>query len=500
MESTTRIEPAKDMLSYALSGAKIINIQPVTRIEGHARIAIHLDDEGNVATARVHIMALRGFEKFIEGRPAEEVPRIVTRICGMCPWQHHIASNKAVDGCFGVTVPPAGGQLRELMLTMSHINDKILHFFFLAAPDFLLDSNDGYSVRNIMGIAQKLPELAEKVVRMRYQGQMMMEKFAGKVIHPVAVVPGGFSKPMIEAERQELLAGSRDQLEFAKYSMDYAKKNVFPKIDPGVMQLGEITTGFLGMVNPENGSLSLYDGTLRLMKPDGSFHEFSCREYTDFIAEHVEPWSYGKFPFAHAWGEGFSMDLVEPHGIYRSNCLARVNVADRIDTPLADAELSEFRSRFGRPAQSTMLYHWARLIELLYACEKVVQLLESPDITDTRVRDEVWPRAGRGVGCVEAPRGTLIHDYSTDENGCITRANLIVGSTHNYAPMNMSVQRAARDLIREGVVDERLLNRLEMAVRAYDPCISCATHRLDGGPGIEIKVLDAGGNVIAGTD
>ncbi len=493
------IEPARNMPDHGTSRGRVINIEPVTRIEGHARIAIQLDDEGNVATARVHIMSLRGFEKFVEGRPAEEVPGIVSRICGMCPWQHHIASNKAVDGCFGATVPPAGMKLRELMQAMSHINDKILHFFFLSAPDFLLDSHDGYSVRNIMGIAEKLPELARKIVRMRYQGQIMMEKFAGKVIHPVAVVPGGFSKPMSEAERQELLAGSREQLEFAKYAMDYGKNRIFSKIDPEVMQLGDITTGFLGTVSPEDGSLNLYGGVLRLMKSDGSFHEFSCREYTDFIAEHVEPWSYAKFPFAHAWGEGFSMDLHAPRGIYRSNCLARMNVADRIDTPLADAELGEFRSRFGRPAQSTMLYHWARLIELLYACEKVVQLLESPDITDPRVRDEVWPRAGRGVGCVEAPRGTLIHDYSTDENGCITRANLIVGTTHNQAPINMSVEKTARDFIHDGVVDERLLNRVEMAVRAYDPCISCATHTLDGGPGVEIKVLDSNGGVVVQT-
>lgn len=274
---------------------------------------------------------------------------------------------------------------------------------------------------------------------------------------------------MVESERQELLAGSRQQLEFARYAMDFAKTRVFSAADPTTKRIGDITTGFLGTVNPDDGSLNLYEGLLRLMRPDGSFHEFSSREYADFIGEHVEPWSYGKFPFAHAWGEGFSMDLEQPRGVYRTNCLARINVADRIDTPLAQAELVEFRSEFGRPAQSTMLYHRARLIELLHACEKVVELLESPDITDPRVRDEVWPRAGRGVGCVEAPRGTLIHDYSTDESGCITRANLIVGTTHNLAPINMSVKKAARDLIQNGNVDEGLLNRVEMAVRAYDP-------------------------------
>jgi F420-non-reducing hydrogenase large subunit len=449
--------------------AKVVNIQPITRIEGHARIAIHLDDEGNVADTRVHVMAMRGFEKFIEGRPAEEVPRIVTRICGICPWQHHVASSKAVDACFGSSVPPSGRKLRELMQIMSHINDKVLHFFFLAAPDFVLGAESHHSVRNIMGMARRAPELTRRVVQVRYRSQAMMEKFAGKVIHPVAVVPGGFSKPMLESERLELLEGSREQLEFAKFAMEYAKRNIFYRYDPETLQLGEIVTGFLGTVSPEDGSLNLHDGILRLMKPDGSHLEFSCDDYTDIIAEHVEPWSYAKFPYARSWGEGFSMDSDAPRGIYRSNCLARINVADRINTPLAQAELEELRSRFAWPAQSSMLYHWARLIELLYACERIVELLENEDITEPHVRNEVSPQAGRGVGCVEAPRGTLIHDYSTDDEGCITRANIIVGTTHNMAPINMSVKQAAKTLIHRGNLEEGLLNKVEMAVRAYDP-------------------------------
>jgi F420-non-reducing hydrogenase large subunit len=463
------MQPADGSPAQGKPSGRVINIQPVTRIEGHARIAIHLDDDGNVSDTRVHVMAMRGFEKFIEGRPAEEVPRIVSRICGICPWQHHMASNKAVDGCFGAVVPPAGRKLRELMQVMAHINDKILHFFFLAAPDFVLGSDSDYSVRNVIGIAQKAPELAKKVVQMRYRGQMMIEKFSGKAIHPVAVVPGGFSRSMSESERLEMLAESREHLEFAKYAMDFGKSQIFANCDMETIQLGEITTGFLGTVSPADGSMNIHDGVLRLMKPDGSYQDFTYEQYTDFLGEHVEPWSYGKFPYARAWGEGFSMDLDGPKGIYRANCLARINVADCLSTPLAQAELEEFRSKFGRPAQATMLYHWARLIELLYACERVVQLLEDPDITDPHVRDEVTPRAGRGVGCVEAPRGSLIHDYSTDENGCITRANLIVGTTHNLAPINMSVRQAAKSLIRDGKVDEAMLNKVEMAVRAYDP-------------------------------
>ncbi len=447
---------------------KVLNIQPITRIEGHAKIAIHLDDQGNVKDTRLYIMSLRGFEKFIEGRPAEEVPRIVNRICGICPWMHHMASNKAVDGCFGVKPTPAGHKLRELCQVMAHINDKILHFFFLAAPDFVIGPDSDYAVRNVIGIVKKAPELATQVVKMRQLGQMMLERFAGKSIHPIAGVTGGFAKPMLEDERKELLRDAVILLDFALYALDFAKNNVFNRYEDVFQSLGTIKTGFLGTVD-DNGALRLYDGHLRLMKPDGSYTDFSYEEYTDYIAEHVEPWSYGKMPYAKAWNEGFSMDLDEPRGIYRANTLARLNVADHMATPRAEEALQEFRSKFGRPAQGTLLYHWARLIELVYACERTIELLEDKEITDTDVRAPVTPKAGRGIGCVEAPRGTLIHDYTTDENGCIVKANMIVGTTHNIAPMNMSVSQAAKALIKNGEYNEGLLNKVEMAVRAYDP-------------------------------
>jgi F420-non-reducing hydrogenase large subunit len=460
---------AEQTMTHGASHRKVINIQPITRIEGHARIAITLDEQGNVADSRLNIMSLRGFEKFIEGKPAEEVPKIVNRICGICPWMHHTASNKAVDGCFNAQVPATGWKLRELMQVMAQINDKILHFFFLAAPDFVLGAGADYKVRNVLGIVQAAPELATQVVKMRQMGQMMIEKFAGKAIHPVVVVPGGFAKSMREDERQELLTKSKEQLEFARFCIDFAKKNIFYNLDAATLQLGEITTGFLGTVKPADGSLTLFDGVLRLMKPDGSYQDFSYEQYVDFLGEHIEDWSYCKFPYARSWGEGFSMDLKQPKGIYRVNTLARLNVCDKINTPYAQAELEEFRSKFGRPAQSTMLYHWARLIELVYACERVIELLEDETITDLHVRNEVTPQAGRGIGCVEAPRGTLIHDYSTDTNGLISRANLIVGTTHNVAPMNMSILAAATAVISKGVITEEALNKVEMAVRAYDP-------------------------------
>ena len=448
--------------------SRTIHLAPITRIEGHASIAIQLDDDGNVADTKVHYQSLRGFEKFIEGKPAEEVPRIVNRICGICPWHHHLSSNKAVDRCFGVTPPPAGNKLRELMQTIAHAEDKLLHFYFLAAADFVLGPDAPYGVRNVIGVAKAAPELAAKAVKMRYIVKMILEKFSGKAIHPHAGVVGGFCKSLLESERLEFLAQLREVLDFSLFTLDFAKKNVFPQYLDVVKILGVIETGFLGTVD-DKGRLNLYDGKLRMMKPDGSYVDFDVQNYTDYLGEAVTDFSYGKYPYAKFWNEGFSLDTAAPKGIYRANCLARINVCDSIATPKAQAELEEFRAAFGRPTQLTLLYHYARLIEDVYAFEHAIELLEDPDITDPYVRAPVEPRAGRGVGCVEAPRGTLIHDYSTDDNGLITRANLIVGTTHNLGPMHMSVNQAAKALIKNGEVTEGILNRIEMAVRAYDP-------------------------------
>ena len=447
---------------------KTINIQPLSRIEGHASIKINLDEKGNVDRAVTHFNSIRGFEKYVQGKPAEEVTRIVTRICGICPWHHHLASTKAVDACFTADVAPAGHKLRECMQNMAQINDKILHFYFLAAPDFVLGPDADFSVRNVIGIAKAAPDLARQVIQMRQLGQMMMEKFAGKVIHPIAAVPGGFAKPMSESQRKSLLEDTETLLEFARFSIAHAKENIFPNYLEEVTHLGSITTGFIGTVDNQ-GSLNFYDGDIRLMKPDGSYEDFNDASYLDYIAEKVVDTSYGKYPYAKSWGEGFSMDLDSPKGIYRSNCLARINVCEGISTPLAQAELEIFRESFGRPAQHTLLYHWARLIELVYACEKTKELLSDKSITGKNIRNDVTPKAGRGVGHVEAPRGTLIHDYTTDENGCIVSANMIVGTTHNLAPISMSVDQSARLLIKNGKVNDEILNKVEMAVRAYDP-------------------------------
>jgi F420-non-reducing hydrogenase large subunit len=448
---------------------KTLNIAPITRIEGHASVSIHLDDTGNVSDARMHVLSLRGFEQFVLGRPVEEVPRIVTRICGICPWHHHLASNKAADGCLGVELPPTGRKLRELCQMMAYIPDKILHFYFLAAPDFVLGPDADYSVRNVVGIVGANPELAKKVVHMRYKGQMMLEKFAGKVIHPIAGVVGGFSKPLLEEERKEILAGIQELKDFCVFTIKFAREEVFPKYLDAVKILGVFPSGYLGTVRPSDGALELYDGELRLMDQNGNYDQFKYSEYVDYIGEHTEPWSYLKFPYARKHGP-LKLDETDPVGVYRANCLARINVCDKMRTPLAQEELDIFRKNFGRPTHLTLLYHWARLIELVQSCERAEELLNDPEITGREHRAKnIQPRAGEGVGCVEAPRGTLIHHYKTDDNGMVTMANMIVGTTHNNAPMNLSVKQAAKALIKDGNYDQGILNRVEMAIRAYDP-------------------------------
>ena len=473
---------------------KQIILQPVTRIEGHAKVTIQLDDQGNVADTRVNVVELRGFEKFCVGRPVEELPRIVPRICGVCPWAHHLASSKACDAVFGVEIPPVARKLRELAYMGHFIHSHVLHFFVLSGPDFVMGPGADYSVRNVIGIAQKVPDIARQVLRARFLGQMMTQVLGGKAIHPDVSVPGGWSKPVNREEVDKLKEMAKECLDFATFAMNFAKKEVFPQYLEVVKSYAPISTGFLGMV--QDGALNLYEGNLRMMTADGKYEDFPAERYMDYIAEHVEPWTYLKFPYLKKAG-GFSMALDKPVGIYRTNSLARINVVDRIPTPLAQAELEEFRKNFGRPAQLTLLYHWARLIELLYAAERAVELLADPGITDPNTRKAVSPRAGRGVGVVEAPRGTLIHDYETDEKGLVKDVNIIVGTTHNNAAINMSVKKAAQDLIKNGKYDQGLLNLVEMAIRAYDPCLSCATHELDGRIPVRVNIMNHAGEIVA---
>jgi len=468
-------------------------IQPVSRIEGHAKITIQLDDAGNVTDTMVNVIELRGFERFCIGKPVEEMPRITTRICGVCPWSHHLASAKATDAVFGVQLPSAGEKLRRLCNSIAYMEEHILHFYVLAGPDFILGPDAEYPVRNVIGILDAVPDVGRQVVKVRHMCAKMLELIAGKSIHPAAAVPGGFSRPLSEDERQSLLPMAEEALELAKFTMSFAKENIFPKYLDVVKTVGTITSGFLGTVT-DDGALDLYDGTLRMMYADGSYEEFPYEQYTDYIGEHVEPWTYLKFPYAKQRGP-FELEDNAP-SLYRVNSLARINVADYIPTPLAQKELEEFRASFGRPAQLTLLYHWARLIELLHNAENALLLLNDPEITSSDIRASVTPRAARGVGVVEAPRGTLIHDYTTDDDGLLTHVNLLVATCQNNSAINLSVKQAAKTLIKDGNYDQGTLNTVEMAIRAYDPCLSCATHRMDGTLPVKIDILAPNGEVI----
>ncbi|RLI83772.1 Ni/Fe hydrogenase subunit alpha [Archaeoglobales archaeon] len=471
-------------------GKKIV-IDPTTRLEGHAKVQIFLDDEGNVTDVQFNTIDLRGFERFCIGRPVEELPRITPRICGVCPWAHHMASAKATDAVFGVDIPEAAKKIRELAYSIYFIEDHTLHFYFLAGPDFIMGPDADYNERNIVGIAKKVPDIAKRVIKMRWMAQMMCQTLGGRAIHPVSAVPGGWSRPITKDEAEKMKEQIRELLDFAVFSIKYAKENIFPNYIDEIKNLGVIKTSFLGLV--KDGKMNFYDGTLRIIHADGSTEEFAPSDYLDYISEKVMPWTYMKFPYYKKAGD-FSMDLENPIGIYRVNALARINVCDEIATPLANEELKEFRKEFGRPAQQPLLYHWARLINLLYAAERAAELIEDPDITKSskEIRVKVEPKAGRGVGVVEAPRGTLIHDYETDENGLIKDVNLIVATQQNNAGIHMAMKKAAMQLIKNGKYDQGILNRIEMMYRAYDPCLACATHNLVG----KVEIVDSKGKVI----
>lgn len=446
-----------------------IRIAPLTRIEGHAALDIFLDDAGNVSDARMSVMSLRGFEQLVRQRPAEELPRIVTRICGICPWQHHLASTKAVEAALDISPPPTAVKLRELCQMLATIPDKILHFYFLAAPDFLLGPDTPPSQRHVMGLAHSQPALTRHAVKMRYAMQQALEKFSGKAIHPVAVLVGGFSKPLLEEERRELLVLMAEVTQFAKDSMLLAREKILPPFIQQFKDMGEYPSAYLGTVNPNDGTLQLYDGHLRLMQPSGSYEQFQASDYPDYISEKTADWTWLPFPYMKKAGQ-LRMDAHNPVGLYRTNALARVNVADAFATPLAQQELELFRSSFGRPAHLVCLYHWARLMELLYCCERAEALLRDPAIIGRDIRvANISPRAGEGIGHVEAPRGTLIYHVRTDAEGLLTMTNIITGTTHNNAGMNLSMKMAAQSLIRGGVYSEALINRIEMCLRAYDP-------------------------------
>ncbi|MBZ5593241.1 MAG: Ni/Fe hydrogenase subunit alpha [Acidobacteriia bacterium] len=449
---------------------KRITIDHVTRIEGHAKITIHLDDAGHVANTQFHVTQVRGFEKLTEGRPYYEMPGITARICGICPVSHLLASSKACDAIMAIRVPPAGQMLRDLLHCAQIVQSHALSFFYLSAPDLLLGMDSNPEKRNVLGLIEKHPELARDGIELRKFGQQVIESLAKERIHPSWVVPGGVNAPMAREVRDQILATLPQANAIAGRTMDLFKSKIegFPE---EIAYFGSAPTMYAGMVDAE-GNLRLYDGKLRFRGADGTIvqDQIAAEQYADFIAEAAQRDSYLKAPYYVP--EGF------PRGVYRVGPLARLNAADRCGTPRADRELEEFRQRFGRVAHSSFLYHYARLIEIIHALERMEMLLHEPKILESHVRAKAGVNALEGVGMIEAPRGTLIHHYKVNDEGAIVWANLIVATGHNVLAMNKSIQQVSQHFVNGNKLEEGMLNRVSAVVRAYDPCLSCSTHAL----------------------
>lgn len=469
--------------------SKRITIDPLTRLEGHGKIEIFLDDSGNVRNAYWQIPELRGFERFCIGRSVDEMNKLTSRLCGVCPGAHHMASTKALDRVYNVDPPEAAKKLRELFYQAHYVHSHIAHFFALAAPDFVLGPAAPAAKRSILGVVEAVGlDIGAEVIKHRSYAQRIQEMLGGKATHPVCGMPGGMSKPLSEENRQKVEEWAESCVKFSQFSLKLLEDVVLGNedymriiTDPSIF-VNE--TYYMGLVDDDN-KINFYDGKLRVVDQDGNeVYKFHPDDYLDYIAEHVEPWSYEKFCYLKKIGWKGLVDGKES-GIYRTAPLARLNVATGFTTPLAQEAFDNYFGFFRDagvkgPVHFTQAYHWARLIELLHASERLLELSRDPEITSTDIRAKVTETPGEGIGCLEAPRGVLIHHYVADENGIVKDVNLIVGTTNNNAPINLSVKKAASALIRDWQVSPGLLNMVEMAYRAYDPCNSCATHSLPG--------------------
>jgi F420-non-reducing hydrogenase large subunit len=461
-----------------------ITIDPITRLEGHGKIEIFLDDQGEVSNAYIQVPELRGFERFCLGRAAEEMPRITPRICGVCPTAHHMAATRALDALYHVDPPPSAHKVRELFYNLFMFEDHILHFYFLGGPDFIVGPWAPAAERNVVGVIGKVGlEIGGKVIAARKAARDIMVEMAGKAIHPVFGLPGGISKPMTKALVERVQQAAPGFVDFAAFSLqafaDIVLKNT-AYVDTILADHYTHRTNYMGTVD-KNGKVNFYRGDVRVVDPNGrEILRFEPKDYLQHIAEHVEPWSYIKFPFLKRVGWKGFVDG-EESGLYRVAPLARLNAADGMATPRAQEHYEQMFSVLGgKPAHQTLAMHWARLIEALQAAETVLALSKDPEILDPVVRRLPTDAPTEGVGIVEAPRGTLIHHYTTDERGILTAVNLMVATVHNAAPIQLSIQKAAKGVIHGGHVDQGLLNQVEMAFRAYDPCYGCATHSLPG--------------------
>lgn len=480
--------------------SRTVVIDPITRLEGHGKVAIFLDEQGNVQRAYFQVPELRGFEKFAVGRPAEDMPQITSRICGVCPTAHHMASTKALDALYRVEPPPAAKKIRELVYSAFFVEDHALHFYFLGGPDFVVGPQAPKEERNILGVLGKVGlEVGKEVIGLRREMRELITRAAGKVIHPVFGLPGGISKPLTREDVEAFQKGAAHAVAFAKFSLKVFSDVVLANrtyVDWVTSDTYTHRTYYMGLVD-EHKRVNFYDGQLRVVSPNGrEVYLFPVAQYLDHIAEHTEPWSYIKFCYLKQIGwKGFVEG--EDSGVYSVAPLARLNAAEGMATPAAQEEYERFYATLGgKPVHFTLANHWARLIELLYAAERMAELAADPEILDPNVRTLPAATPQEGVGVVEAPRGTLIHHYRTDERGVITAANLIVATQNNSARIAMSVDKAARGLIKNGEVNDGLLNMVEMAFRAYDPCHGCGTHAVPGSMPLVVSIFGPGGELL----
>jgi F420-non-reducing hydrogenase large subunit len=479
---------------------KTVTIDPITRLEGHGRIEIFLNDGGDVDRAYFVVPELRGFEKFAVGRLAEDMPQITSRICGVCPTAHHMAATKALDDLFQVEPPPVAKKIRELVYSVFMLEDHALHFYFLGGPDFVVGPQAPKAERNILGVVGKVGvEVAGRIIAMRKELRGLIGYLGGKPVHPVLGLPGGVSKG-IAKDDLELFTGAAERgLEFALFTLQVFRDVVLANPEYVELVTSDVYTHrtyYMGLVDDRNRE-NFYEGKLRVVGPDGQeFRRFDVHEYLDHVVEHVEPWTFVKFPFLKDVGwHGFA-DGPES-GVYSVAPLARLNVSDALATPRAQEAYEEmFSTLGGRPVHHTLANHWARVVEMVYAAERFLELAGDPEIADPDVRRIPTATPAVGMGVVEAPRGTLIHHYESDARGVLTRANLIVATQGNAARMAMSVDKAARGLIHDGEVSDGILNMVEMAFRAYDPCHACATHALPSEMPLVVRIRDPRGEVV----
>jgi F420-non-reducing hydrogenase large subunit len=484
---------------------KSIMIDPITRLEGHGKIHLFLNDDGSLANAYFQVPELRGFEVFCRNRPVEELARITTRICGVCPEAHHMASVKAADAVYGVTPPPAALKLRELLYNGFYAGDHTTHFFALGGPDFVVGPEAPKAERNILGVVAKVGlELGAEVIRQRARGQRVVQIIGGKALHPVTGLPGGMSKRVTKEEQQELIGIGKEMVEFGKTTIKIFEDIILRNkayVDLVLSDMYSHRTYSIGLVD-DHGKVNFYDGTVRVVDPDGKeFCRYQPKDYLEHIAEAIMPYSYLKYPYLKKVGWKGLVDGADS-GVYRATPMSRLNVSDGMATPLAQAEYERlYETLTGdksgkKPVHATLAIHWARVVELLFACEAVLEQAQDEEITSDKIHTPPTGIVGEGVGTVEAPRGILTHHYKTDEKGFIKEANLIVGTTNNNAAISMSIKKAAEGLIQKGKeVRDGTLNMIEMAFRAYDPCFGCATHAAIGKMPMEITIFEADGRV-----